>query len=377
MTKRPIALVDLKAQRHRLDGRIEAAVKRVIDHGQFIMGPEVAVFEDRLGTYSGAAHAVTCASGTDALMLALLALGCGAGDAVFVPGFTFPGTAGAAALLGATPVFVDVEDETFNMDPGSLAAAIESAKRIGLRPKAVIPVDLYGCPADYDAIEAITGESGISVLADAAQSFGARYRGRAVGTLGRLTAISFFPSKPLGCYGDGGALLTNDDGLASVVRSLRMHGKGEHNYDTRRIGVNSRLDTVQAAILLEKIAVFDEEIKARQAVAARYGEALRDVVRTPTVTNEATSVWACYTVLVEGDNRDGVAAKLKAAGVPSAIYYPLSLHRQPAFAEFPSSPEGLAVADRLAGQVLSLPMYADLDAETQDWVAAALRQALS
>jgi dTDP-4-amino-4,6-dideoxygalactose transaminase len=377
MTEKPIAFVDLVAQRRRLEGRIEAAVKRVIDHSRFIMGPEVAEFEQRLGAYSGAAHAVTCASGTDALTLALMALGCGAGDAVFVPGFTFAATAEAAALLGATPVFVDVEAESFNMDSVSLAAAIEEAKRTGLRPKAVVTVDLYGRPADYDAIEAIAGGSGMSVLADAAQSFGASYQGRPVGTLGRVTAISFFPSKPLGCYGDGGALLTDDAGLASIVRSLRVHGMGEHKYDTRRIGVNSRLDTLQAAVLLEKLVVFDEEIKARQIIAARYGEILRDVVRTPAVANEVTSAWACYTVLIEEGDRDQVAARLKEAGVPTAVYYPLSLHRQPAYANFPAAPEGLPVADRLAGQVLSLPMHADLDAETQDRIAQALRQALS
>ena len=377
MTEKTIAFVDLAAQRRRLDGRIEAAVKQVIDHGQFIMGPEVAKFEERLSAYSGAAHAVTCASGTDALTLALLALGCGAGDAVFVPGFTFAATAEAAVILGATPVFVDVQAESFNMDPASLTAAIKKAKRTELRPKAVIPVDLYGRPADYDAIEAITKDAGMSVVADAAQSFGARYQGRPVGTLGCVTAISFFPSKPLGCYGDGGALLTDDAGLASIVRSLRTHGMGEHKYDTLRIGVNSRLDTLQAAVLLEKFAVFEEEIKARQAIAARYGEILKDVVRTPAVANEVTSAWACYTVVVEDGDRDQVAARLKEAGVPTAIYYPLSLHRQPAYTDYPTAPEGLPVADRLAGQVLSLPVHADLDTETQDRIGEALRQAVS
>jgi dTDP-4-amino-4,6-dideoxygalactose transaminase len=377
MSEKPIAFVDLAAQRRRLEGRIEAAVKRVIGHGRFIMGPEVAEFERRLGAYSGAAQAVTCASGTDALTLALMALGCGAGEAVFVPGFTFAASAEAAALLGATPVFVDVEAESFNMDPASLAAAVEEAKRTGLRPKAVIPVDLFGRPADYDAIAAVAEDAAMSVVADAAQSFGARYRGRAVGTLGRLAATSFFPSKPLGCYGDGGALLTDDADLASIVRSLRVHGMGEHKYDTRRIGVNSRLDTLQAAVLLEKLAVFDEEIKARQTIAARYGEVLKGVVRTPSVVNEVTSAWACYTVLVENGDRDQVAARLKEAGVPTAVYYPKSLHRQPAYADFPAAPEGLPVADRLAGQVLSLPMHPYLDAETQDRIAQALRQAIS
>ena len=377
MTEQPIAFVDLAAQRRRLEEGIDGALKRVLAHGQFIMGPEVAEFEEQLRSYCGASHVVSCASGTDALMLGLMALGTVAGDAVFVPGFTFAATAEVVALLGATPVFVDVQAESFNMDPASLSAAIGSAQKAGLRPKAVIPVDLYGRPADYDAIEAVAADSGISVLTDAAQSFGARYRGRPVGKLGHVTAISFFPSKPLGCYGDGGAILTDDEELADAIRSIRVHGKGDHKYDTRRIGVNSRLDTLQAAILLEKFAVFDEEIAARQSIAARYTEALREVVRTPDVSNEATSVWACYTVCVEGGDRDGVAARLKAAGVPTAVYYPLSLHRQPAYAGFPIAPKGLPVSERLAGEVLSLPMHAYLDVETQDRITSAVRQAVS
>jgi dTDP-4-amino-4,6-dideoxygalactose transaminase len=377
MGEKPIAFVDLAAQRRRLEGRIEAAVKRVIDHGQFIMGPEVEEFEERLRSFCGAGCVISCASGTDALVLGLMAIGASIGDAVFVPGFTFAATAEAAALLGATPVFVDVEAESFNMDLASLAAAIEEAKKAGLRPKAIIPVDLFGLPADHDAIEAIAVTQGLTVLSDAAQSLGACYKGRPVGTLGRATAVSFFPSKPLGCYGDGGALITDDEDWADVVRSLRVHGMGGHKYDTRRIGMNSRLDTLQAAVLLEKFTVFDDEIAARQPIAERYADALSDIVGTPTVPEGVTSAWASYTIVIQGTNRDGVAERLSEAGIPTAVYYPLSLHLQPAYAGCPVAPGGLPVSERLSRQVLSLPMHPYLDEETQNLITSAVRQSLS
>ena len=371
----PIAFIDLQAQRRRLGERIDEAMARVLAHGRFIMGPEVRELEDRLGAFCGAKHAIACASGTDALLLALMAEGIGPGDAVFVPAFAFVATAEMAALAGATPVFVDVLPDTFNMDPKSLDAAIGIAEGLGLRPRAVIPVDLFGQPADYGRIGAIADKHGLTVVADAAQSFGAALNGRRVGTLGAYTATSFFPAKPLGCYGDGGAVFTDDDEKAEILRSLRAHGKGSEKYDHVRIGMNGRLDTIQAAILLEKLSIFDEEIALRQEIAARYSEGLRDVTRVPQLTNGAASAWAQYTLLL--DERDAVAGSLKAQGIPTAIYYPRPLHRQTAYRAYPRAPDGLPVSEDLAGRVLSLPMHPYLDAPTQDRIIAAVRAAVA
>ena len=288
MNQRPnppmIPFIDVAAQRRRLGGAIDAAVARVLGHCQFILGPEVRAFEAELAKFCGARHAVTCASGTDALQLALMARGIGPGDAVFCPTFTFCATAEVVALVGATPIFVDVEAESFNIDAKGLAAALATAKRQGLTPKAVIPVDLFGLPADHAAIAAVAKDANLFVLDDAAQAFGATYNSRKLGTFGHATATSFFPAKPLGCYGDGGAVLTDDDAIAEVLRSLRMHGQGSDRYDNVRIGLASRLDTIQAAILIEKLKIFPDEIEARDRVARRYSEGLGDMVIMPRVT---------------------------------------------------------------------------------------------
>ncbi|MBX6323224.1 MAG: DegT/DnrJ/EryC1/StrS family aminotransferase [Rhodospirillaceae bacterium] len=371
----PIEFIDLQAQRRRIEQPLMAALRRVLEHGRYIMGPEVAQLESRLAEYCGVAHALTCANGTDALGLILRAKGIGPGDAVIVPAFTFAATAEVVCWFGATPVFTDVLPDTFNMDPASLRHAVARAVALGLRPAAVIVVDLFGQPADYDALAPIAAEHGLTLICDAAQSFGARYKGRRVGQIGWATATSFFPAKPLGCYGDGGAVFTDDAELAHAIDSLRQHGKGGHKYDIPRVGVNSRLDTLQAAVLLEKLKVFDDEVERRQRAVDRYARLLGDVVTTPRVIDGATSVWAQYTIQV--DAREAVAAALKAQGIPTAVHYPVPLHRQPAYAGLPGAGEPLPVCERHAGRVLSLPMHPYLDEATQARIAGAVRAALS
>lgn len=371
-----IPFIDVAGQRRRLGGAIDAAMARVLAHCQFILGPEVRALEDELKQFCGARHAVTCASGTDALMLALMAKGIGPGDAVFCPTFTFCATAEVVALLGATPVFVDVEEDTFNIDVQSLAAAIPTAVKLGLKPKAVIPVDLFGLPADHAAIAGVAEKDGLFVLDDAAQAFGASYHNRRLGTFGHATATSFFPAKPLGCYGDGGAVFTDDSDLAETLISLRVHGQSSDKYDNVRIGLTSRLDTIQAAVLSEKLKIFPEEMAARDAVARRYGEELGDVAILPNLPTGFSSVWAQYTIRISGGRRDQVAAALKVEGIPTAIYYPIPLHRQQAYKHYPASAGGLLVSERLAGEVLSLPMHAYLDPLTQSRIIAGVRRAL-
>lgn len=372
-----IPFIDVAAQRRRLGPAIDAALARVLAHCQFILGPEVRELESELAKFCGARHAITCASGTDALMLVLMARGIGPGDAVFCPSFTFCATAEVIALVGATPVFVDVEADTFNIDPKSLAVAFATAKRLGLKPKAVIPVDLFGLPADYDAIAAVAGTASLFVLDDAAQGFGASYKSRALGTFGHATATSFFPAKPLGCYGDGGAVFTDDEALAEAIVSLRVHGQGADKYDNIRVGLTSRLDTVQAAVLLEKLKIFPDEIAARDTVARRYAQALSDVVTVPKIPAGLTSVWAQYTIRIADGRRDRVAAALRAEGIPTAIYYPIPLHRQQAYKHFPVGEGGLAVSEKLAGEVLSLPMHAYLDEPTQARIIEAVHRAVA
>ncbi len=380
MNQRPnppmIPFIDVAAQRRRLGGAIDDAVARVLGHCQFILGPEVRAFEAELAKFSGAKHAVTCASGTDALVLALRARGIGPGDAVICPSFTFCATAEVAALVGATPVFIDVDAATFNIDPSKIAGAIAAAKNAGLTPKAIIPVDLFGLPADHAAVAAAAQAEGLFIFDDAAQAFGATFNNRRLGSFGHMTATSFFPAKPLGCYGDGGAVLTDDDAMADLLRSLRMHGQGSDRYDNVRIGLASRLDTVQAAILIEKLKIFPDEIEARDRVARRYSDGLAGVAITPAVPAGSTSVWAQYTIRVPGGRRDGLAAALKAEGIPTAIYYPIPLHRQQAYKHYPVGEGGVAVSDKLAAEVISLPMHAYLDAPTQDRIIDATRRAL-
>ena len=285
-----IEFVDLHSQRRRLGAGLDGAIARVLEHGRFIMGPEVAELEERLAAFAGVEHAISCANGTDALALGLMAKGLQPQEAVLVPSFTFVATAEVVVWLGAVPVFVDVDPQTFNLDPASLEQGIRTARRMGLTPRAVIAVDLFGQPADYDAIEPLCAQHGLWLMADGAQSFGATYRGRRVGQIGEIATTSFFPAKPLGCYGDGGCVFTEDGDLAAAMRSLRVHGQGRDKYDNVRIGMNGRLDTLQAAILLEKLAIFPDEIARRQEVARRYEEGLQDVVRVPRVIEGASSV---------------------------------------------------------------------------------------
>jgi dTDP-4-amino-4,6-dideoxygalactose transaminase len=373
----PVPFIDIGAQRRRLGKSVDEAVSRVLAHCQFINGPEVARLEAELATFSGAAHVVTCASGTDALLMVLMAMDVGRGDAVLCPSFTFCATGEAVALTGATPVFVDVDEATFNMDAGSLKRGIATAKRLGLKPRAVIPVDLFGQSADHDVIGAIAQAEGLFVLDDAAQAFGASYKGRRLGTSGLATATSFFPAKPLGCFGDGGAIFTDDAELAATLRSVRVHGQGSDKYDNVRLGLTGRLDTIQAAILLEKLKIFEDEIAARNLVAERYARGLGNVVTVPRLAAGCTSVWAQYTIrLPDGCDRYGFAAALKAQGIPTAIYYPKSMHQQTAYRDFPVADGGLPSSERLSGDVISLPMHAYLDEPTQERVIKAVRGAL-
>ena len=372
----PISFIDVGAQRRRLGRAIDDAIARVTAHCQFIQGPEVAEFENALAAFCGARYAVGCASGTDALMLVLMARGIGPGDAVICPAFTFCATAEVVALVGATPVFADVDAVTFNLEAASVARAAATARRHGLVPKAVIPVDLFGLPADYDAISAVAKAEGLFVLDDAAQGFGAIYKGRKVGTLAPATATSFFPAKPLGCYGDGGAVFTDDPDLFDVLKSLRVHGQGSDKYDNVRIGMTSRLDTIQAAVLIEKLKIFPDEIVTRDQVARRYSAGLDDVVTVPVVPDGLMSVWAQYTIRVKSGVRDRLAAELKAQGIPTAIYYSKPLHRLEAYSRFPVVDNGMPVTDQLAQEVISLPMHAYIDPPTQDRVIQAVRVAL-
>ena len=377
LSAEPIEFVDLGAQRRHIGPRMDEAIRRVVEHGRYILGPEVGELERRLGEFCGAKHVLSCANGTDALGLALMTKGVGPGQAVLVPSFTFAATAEVVVWYGATPVFVDVDEATCNIDPASLEAGITAARRLGLDPVGVITVDLYGLPAAYDAVLEITAANRMWVICDAAQSFGASYHGRPVGTIGDLTTTSFFPAKPLGCYGDGGAVFVDDDSVIGVLKSLRVHGQGTDKYDNVRIGMNARLDTLQAAVLIEKLCVFADEIAARQEVAERYGERLRDIVALPEVPAGLTSVWAAYTVrLPTGCDRDAVAARLKAQGVPTAVYYAKPLHRQTAYRDYPVAGNGLPVSERLADRVLSLPMHPYLDGPTQDRIVTALAAAL-
>jgi dTDP-4-amino-4,6-dideoxygalactose transaminase len=378
MRPEPVPFIDLAAQRARLGKSIDDSVSRVLTHCQFINGPEVTTLEAQLAAFSGAKHVVSCASGTDALLMVLMARQVGPGDAVLCPSFTFCATGEAVALVGATPVFVDVDEATFNMDPASLKRGIATAKARGLKPRAVIVVDLFGQSADHDAIAAVAEAEGVFVLDDAAQGFGASYNGRKLGTFGLATATSFFPAKPLGCYGDGGAIFTDDDDLAEVLRSIRVHGQGSDKYDNVRLGITGRLDTMQAAVLIEKLKIFEDEIAARNRIAERYARGLGNVVTVPRLAPGCTSVWAQYTIrLPKGTDRDGFAADLKAQGVPTAIYYAKSMHQQTAYKHYPVADGGLSASERLSEDVISLPMHAYLDEPTQDRVIKAVRGALS
>jgi UDP-2-acetamido-2-deoxy-ribo-hexuluronate aminotransferase len=359
-----VPFIDLKSQFEALESEIRSAIDGVLAHGQFIMGPEVAEMESTLAALTGSSHCIAVASGTEALLIALMALGIGPGDEVIVPAFTFAATAEVVFLVGATPVLVDVEPDTANIDVSRVEGAISD------RTRAIIPVALYGQAADMDELNEIAAKHGLAVIEDAAQSFGAEYRGRKSCNLSAIGCTSFFPSKPLGCYGDGGAIFTDDDPLDADIRRLRVHGDGA------RIGVNGRFDTVQAAILIEKLKVFPDEIAARNRIAQRYSVHLADVAIVPRVGEGMTSVWAQYTIRLAKGRRDGFATALKEQGIPTAIHYAKPAHWLEAYHGFPRADEHLPVSERLADEVISLPMHAYLDESTQDRIIAAVRRAL-
>lgn len=379
----PIPFIDLQAQRARLGQPLEDAILKVVRSGAYVMGPEIGQFEKALGEFGQAPFVLSCGSGTEALQLPLMAWGVGPGDAVFCPSFTFAATAEVMPLVGASPVFVDILEDTYNLDPAKLDAAIEAVKAAGeLTPKAIIAVDLFGQPADYPAIAEVAKKHGLKLIADSAQGFGCTLNGQHPIHWADVATTSFFPAKPLGCYGDGGAVLCKDERLHDVLVSLRVHGQAvksdlegrtfDHDpkYLNMRVGMNSRMDTIQAAVLLQKLTIFADEIEARNRVAARYAEGLGDVVKVPQVIEGGVSVWAQYTI--ETDDRDGLAAHLKSQDIPSAVYYPIPIHRQEVYSAYPA-PGGLPVTDAKAQVVMSLPMHPYLTTEDQDQVIAAIR----
>ena len=385
----PIQFIDLNAQQQRIRDAVLRNITRVLDHGQYIMGPEIRELEEKLAGYVGARYAVSCSSGTDALLMALMAYGAGPGDAIFTSPFTFVATAEVISLLGATPVFVDIEPDTFNIDPVKLEQAVDALEKKdpeihplprgfeGLRPKGIIPVDLFGQPADYDAINALAQKKGLFVIEDAAQSFGAGYKGKKACALADVAATSFFPAKPLGCYGDGGMVFTDDKGLYEHLTSVRVHGKGSDKYDNIRIGINGRCDTLQAAILLAKLEIFPEEMDLRQEVAGRYTDALRSSgdIQTPQVKDGRLSAWAQYS-LVSGKKEDILDA-LKKAGIPTAIYYPKPLHLQGAYTYLGYKPGDCPVSEITAGKIFSLPMHPYLTKEEQQKITDVILGAVS
>jgi dTDP-4-amino-4,6-dideoxygalactose transaminase len=370
-----IPFIDLQAQRARLGEPLNQAILAAVASGQWILGPQVAAFEAELAAFAGVKHAVACANGTDALQIVLMAWGIGPGDAVFVPAFTFCATGEVVPLVGATPVFVDVLPDTYNLDPASLEAAIAMVKQEGkLTPKAVIPVDLFGQPADYRAIAPIVQREGLKMLCDTAQAFGAKYHGKVTGSIGDAASTSFFPAKPLGCYGDGGACFTDDDDLARLFKSIRMHGEGTDRYENVRIGLNSRLDSIQAVILSQKLTIFADEIEKRQVVAARYAKGLSQSnrVQVPHVIEGAVSTWAQYVIQVP--DRAKLQADLKAKGIPTAVYYPIPLSQQKGYSHYPSVPT--PVSKRISKTVVALPMHPYMEAATQDTIIAAVLESV-
>jgi UDP-2-acetamido-2-deoxy-ribo-hexuluronate aminotransferase len=374
--------IDLKKQYERIQPRIHERINEVLRHCRFIMGPEVTELEKQLASYVGCKYCVSCANGTDALLLSLMAYEVGPGDAVFTTPFTFIATAEVICLLGATPIFVDIDPNTYNVDPRKLQEVIEETQRGTLRvsnittklnPKGIIPVDLFGLPADYNSINQIAKQHGLFVLADAAQSLGGGYKGRKVGSLADITTTSFFPAKPLGAYGDGGAIFTSDEAMADCLCSLREHGKGSHKYENVRIGINGRLDTLQAAILLAKLEIFDGEIKERQEVAARYSKALRDIVKVPHVPDGLLSAWAQYSLVT--DKREFYLNTLEKLDIPTAIYYPKPLHLQLAFVRLGYRQGDFPVTEHMSERIFSLPMHPYLEPSDQDRIIEAVQKA--
>lgn len=370
----PVSFIDLAKQQTLIRPDLDLAISAVLDHGQYIMGPEVGKFENQLKAFINVEHAFTCANGTDALSIVLMAWGVGSGDAVFVPSFTYVASAEAPAQLGAIPYFVDVLPHSFNIDPDSFKVAISEARESGLNPKVVVVVDLFGQPADIDTIIDIAEKENIKVLVDAAQSFGGISCGRNVGSMGHATTTSFFPAKPLGCYGDGGAIFTNSDKDAELINSIRLHGKGSQKYDNVRIGINSRLDTIQAAILIEKLKLFPEELKLRQKIADLYSDLLSNWVEVPRLSDGVKSAWAQYTIQI--DNRGPVQAALKVKNIPSIVYYPIPLHLQDGYKDYPRVTTGLSVSESLSRRVLSLPMYPYMTEKVVNKIGLSVIQAI-
>ncbi len=371
-----IQFIDLQAQRKRLKNEIDAGIQKVLEHGRFVMGPEVIEFEQQLASFGQAKHALSCANGTDALLLTMMAWEIGPGDAVFCPSFTFCATAEIIANVGATPVFVDIDRDTYNIDPTSLQKAVSETRLAGkLIPRAILAVDLFGQSADYPALATIAKAEGLKLVADSAQGFGTTLNGKQPLHWADITTTSFFPAKPLGCYGDGGAVLTNDDELAVIIDSLKGHGQGVDRYDNVRIGMNSRLDSIQAAVLLSKLSVFKDEIERRNIIAGRYIDHLRDVVtRVPAVLEGVVSTWAQFTI--EVPNPTDLADKLKTKGIPTARYYPKPIHQQSAYKHYPVQGNGLVNTQDCLAHVISLPMHPYLDEDTQDTIINAVKIAV-
>ncbi len=373
----PIAFLDLAAQQRRIAVPLRDRIDRVLAHCRFVMGPEIEELEARLAAFAGASHCVGVSSGTDALQIAMMAEGVGAGDAVFLPAFTYTATAEVPLLLGATPVFIDIDGATFQIDPDHLADRVREVRNAGLlRPRAVIGVDLFGQPAPWIELRTVAAAHGLFLLDDCAQSFGASFHGRRLGREADATATSFFPSKPLGGYGDGGALFTEDAERAALYRSLRTHGEGGTRYEVLRTGINGRLDTLQAAILLAKLDVFEWELERRAAIAARYDEGLGDTVAIPSRVPHGDGAWGIYAILLpDGTAREAVRDRLAAAGVPTAVYYPRPLHVQPAYAAYHDD-VALPVSVEVATRILALPIHPDLTSNEVDRVIEAVRGAV-
>ena len=372
-----IPFIDLAQQQTRIRPMIDAAIARVLDSGAYILGREVAELEADLSKHCGAKHTLSCSNGTDALALVLRAKNVGVGDAVFVPSFTFAASAEVIAWVGATAIFVDVDARTFNMSPESLKAGVQKAKSLGLKLKGVIAVGIFGQPADMDPIMAIAHENGMWVMDDAAQSYGAHYKGKRAGNLADFSTTSFYPAKPLGCYGDGGAVFTNDDETYEILKSLRVHGQGVDKYENVRIGMNARLDTIQAAVLIEKLKIFDEEMEMRQKVADRYNSGLSGVVETPYIMPDTRSTWAQYTTLVPAHLRNDIVKALNAKGVPTCLFYANPLHTQKAYCHYPLASDELSVTDDLAKRVICLPMSPYISHETQDYIIDSYQEVIS
>ena len=368
--------IDLAAQQAPIRKKIEARIKTVLNHGRYIMGPEIYEFEEKLAEYVEVKHCISCSSGTDALLIPLMAQGIGPGDAVITTPFTYIATAEVISLLGATPVFCDIYPDTFNINPDGLQNAYDDALSKNLTPKAIIPVDLFGLPAHYSLIDQFAEEHGLFILEDAAQGFGGSIRGQKAGSFGQVAATSFFPAKPLGCYGDGGAIFTNDDGLAEVMKSIRVHGAGTDKYDNIRLGINGRIDTLQAAILLEKLAIFDDELKKRNQAAAYYTDNLHNSYTAPFVPEDYISSWAQYSILAgTKDHRDNIIKELKEQNVPAMVYYRIPLHLQKVFENLNYVKGTFPVSEDTANRIFSIPMHPYITREIQDKILSVLAKA--